>query len=256
MESSQEESNFYFFQQTSHRPGPTKRFRKLPDDLPESLKYAHLHPKVAQLYAQRERDQKAAEQDPFGDGLGKKSLIPNINQAVTHIKNRLDSALSNDEDSQRYLFEDSKASSGNVLQQLAKYLYYYDNIASHVPKSLEYQLMIGWKELTNDVIYVPREWQTSEVKEQYYNSLRQEAHSDDDSDGETKPSKSSEKMASDSKTKQRKSKHTIPEIIEETIPDKPPKRSDSRMSTMSVTKSRLDAKPSGGRLKDPRGSSK
>lgn len=238
-----EEERLFFFQQDSEQPLTKKRYRKLPEDLPEGLKFAHLHPKVAALYAQKEREnQRAAEKDPFGDGLGNKSLLPNINQAVTHIKNRLDSALSNDEDSQRFLFEDTKTTAASVLQQLAKYLYFYDGIASHVPKSLEYQLMSNWKDLTNDVIIVPREWQTTEIRDQYYNSLR-EAQSDDDSDNETKVGKSSEKLESKSKSK-KLNKPTIPDIIEDEFrPDKPAnRRSESRMSTVSISRGKLDVK--------------
>lgn len=238
-----EEERLFFFQQNSEQPLTKKRYRKLPEDLPEGLKFAHLHPKVAALYAQKEREnQRAAEKDPFGDGLGSKSLLPNINQAVTHIKNRLDSALSNDEDSQRFLFEDTKTTAASVLQQLAKYLYFYDGIASHVPKSLEYQLMSNWKDLTNDVIIVPREWQTTEIRDQYYNSLR-DAQSDDDSDNETKVGKSSEKLESKSKSK-KLNKPTIPDIIEDEFrPDKPAnRRSESRMSTVSISRGKLDVK--------------
>ncbi|XP_078341968.1 uncharacterized protein LOC111107827 isoform X2 [Crassostrea virginica] len=238
-----EEDDLFFFHQDSEQPLTKKRYRKLPEDLPEGLKFAHLHPKVAALYAQKEREnQRAAEKDPFGDGLGSKSLLPNINQAVTHIKNRLDSALSNDEDSQRFLFEDTKATAASVLQQLAKYLYFYDGIASHVPKSLEYQLMSNWREMTSDVIIVPREWQTSEIRDQYYNSLR-EALSDDDSDNETKVGKSSEKLESKSKSK-RLNKPSIPDIIEDEFrPDKPAnRRSESRMSTVSISRGKLDVK--------------
>ncbi|XP_062584054.1 uncharacterized protein LOC134245821 isoform X4 [Saccostrea cucullata] len=238
-----EEDRLFFFQQNSEQPLIKKRYRKLPEDLPEGLKFAHLHPKVAALYAQKEREsQRAAEKDPFGDGLGSKSLLPNINQAVTHIKNRLDSALSNDEDSQRFLFEDTKAQAISVLQQLAKYLYFYDDIASHVPKSLEYQLMSNWKDLTSDVIIVPREWQTTEIRDQYYNSLR-EVQSDDDSDNEIKVGKSSEKLDSKSKTK-KLNKLPIPDIIEDEFrPDKPAnRRSESRMSTVSISRGKLDVK--------------
>ncbi|XP_055999633.1 uncharacterized protein LOC125656907 isoform X4 [Ostrea edulis] len=251
-----EEDRLFFFEQCSEQPLIKKRYRKLPEDLPEGLKFAHLHPKVAALYAQKEREsQRAAEKDPFGDGLGSKSLLPNINQAVTHIKNRLDSALSNDEDSQRFLFEDTKASAASILQQLSKYLYFYEGIASHVPKSLEYQLMSSWKELTNDVIIVPREWQTTEIRDQYYNSIR-EAHSDDDSDNEIKMGKSSEKLDSKSKAK-RQHKMPIPDIIEDEFrPDKPAnRRSESRMSTVSISRGRLDVKglaPKG--LREHRGS--
>lgn len=256
------EKEIYFFQQEIRRKVP-KRCRKAPEELPESLRFAHPNPKVAAYLASKNREaqQKLQEQDLYGDGLGKKSLLPNINQTLTNIKNRLDSALSNDEDSQKYLFEDSKSNSYTILQQLARYLYAYDDISNHVPKSLEYQLMSTWKELTNDVIYVPREWQTVEIREQYYNSLRENNSDEEDDDfiaggrssvldkntGQPKP-----------KTKKSSSRLGIPDIVEDDGKQDGkmsiPKRSDSRMSTMSTARTKLDVR---GRVsKDHRGSSK
>lgn len=174
--------DLFFFQQAKFRTTP-KRFRKHPEDLPESLKFAHLNPKVAAYLASKEKQKQ--EEDLFGDGLGKKSLMPEINQAFMSIKNRLDSSLSNDEDSQRYLFEEARVSSGTVLMQLAKIIYNYDDIAGHIPKSLEYQLMCGVKELTTDIIVVHREWQTYAMKEAHAKMMASsaEAHSDDEEVG-------------------------------------------------------------------------
>ncbi|XP_021368106.1 uncharacterized protein LOC110459911 isoform X3 [Mizuhopecten yessoensis] len=243
-----ERSKFFFYDQ-SDQQAPGRRYRKMPEDLPESLKYARLNPKVAAYLASKEREaQKQAEQDPFGDGLGKKSLLPHINSAVTHIKNHLDSSLSNDEGSQKFLFEDTKASSGNILQQLSRYLYFYDDISSHIPRGLEYQLMAQWKDLTNDVIFIPREWQTAEGRDQYLVSLR-EVQSDEDSVelGTDVPIKvtgrsSVDKLEGKSKTKRcsTSNKNAIPEIIKDEVDggDKPIKRSDSRMSNMSVSQNR------------------
>jgi hypothetical protein len=175
------EDEMFFFQQTRFRTAP-KRFRKMPEDLPESLKFAHLNPKVAAYLASKEKQKQ--EEDLFGDGLGKKSLMPDINQAFMSLKNRLDSSLSNDEDSQRYLFEEARVNAGTVLMQLAKIIYFYDDIASLIPKSLEYQLMCGVKELTSDVIMVPREWQTYAMKEAHAKMMASSAAADTLSDDE------------------------------------------------------------------------
>ncbi|XP_071170308.1 uncharacterized protein LOC143062443 isoform X4 [Mytilus galloprovincialis] len=249
------EKEIYFFQQEVKRKIP-KRCRKAPEELPEALRFAHPNPKVAAYLASKNREAlKHQEQDPFGDGLGKKSLLPNINQSVTNIKNRLDSALSNDEDSQKYLFEDTKSTSYTILQQLAKYLYSYDDIADHVPKSLEYQLMSTWKELTNDVIYVQREWQTVEIKEQYFNSLR-DTHSDDEDDDVLGGRTSVLDKSSKPKVKKISNRPLIPEIIEDDSKgdNRMPKRSDSRMSTQSVARSKLEVRAGGRASRDHRGS--
>ena len=170
-------SDLYFYNQWEFRKIP-RRFRKLPEDLPESLRFAHLNPKVAALLANKERIHKQEKEDPFGDGLGQKSLIPDINSAFTNVRNQFDSALSNDEDSQRYLFEEAKFSAQGILEQLSRIIYFYEELYKHIPKSLEYQLMSGYKELTADVTVVPREWQTHEMKMQYAASLQHEGISD------------------------------------------------------------------------------
>ncbi|GFO23230.1 glutamate-rich protein 6, partial [Plakobranchus ocellatus] len=149
----------------------------MPEDLPDSLKYAHLNPKVAAYLASKEKQKQ--EEDMFGDGMGKKSLMPEISQAFNAVKNRLDSSLSNDEDSQRYLFEEARQSAGNTLLHLSRIIYFYDNIATLIPKSLEYQMMSGFSELTSDVQVVTREWQTQAAKEAFLRRLN-EAHSDDE----------------------------------------------------------------------------
>ena len=169
-------SDLYFYNQSEFRK-IQRRYRKLPEDLPESLRFAHLNPKVAALLANKERAQKDKE-DPFGDGLGQKSLLPDINTAFQNVRNQFDSALSNDEDSQRYLFEEAKYSAQGILEQLSKIIYFYEELYKHIPKSLEYQLMSGYSEFTADVTVVPREWQTQEMKEQYAASLQREAASD------------------------------------------------------------------------------
>ncbi|KAL8576948.1 hypothetical protein ACOMHN_024224 [Nucella lapillus] len=173
------DEEFFFFHQAKFRTVP-RRFRKLPEDLPESLKFAHLNPKVAAYLASKEKQKQ--EEDLFGDGLGKKSLMPEINQAFMSIKNRLDSSFSNDEDSQRYLFEEARVMAGTVLMQLAKIIYTYEDIASHIPKSLEYQLMCGVKELTTDVIIVSREWQTYAMKEAHTKMMASMAEGNSDED--------------------------------------------------------------------------
>lgn len=172
--------DLFFFQQKHMRAVP-KRFRKLPEDLPESLKFAHLNPKAAAFLASKEKQKQ--EEDLFGDGLGKKSLMPEISQAFMSIKNRLDSSLSNDEDSQRYLFEEARVNAATVLTQLAKIIYSHEDIASHIPKSLEYSLMCGSKELTADVIIVPREWQTRFMKEAHAKSTAAAIQNGDEGDG-------------------------------------------------------------------------
>ncbi|XP_053377067.1 uncharacterized protein LOC123530542 isoform X4 [Mercenaria mercenaria] len=174
-------SDLYFFEQCETRK-VARRYRKLPEDLPESLRFAHLNPKVAALLASKERGQKVDSEDPFGDGLGKKSLLPDINAAFQNVRNQFDSALSNDEDSQRYLFEEAKLSASAILRQLAQIIYFYEDLHKLIPKSLEYHLMSGYAEFTNDIVVVPREWQTQEMKEQFLAKQQQELNVNSEED--------------------------------------------------------------------------
>ncbi|ESP04590.1 hypothetical protein LOTGIDRAFT_170681 [Lottia gigantea] len=158
----------FFYEQKSLRERP-KRCRKLPEELPESLKFAHLNPKVAALLANKERQQKQEELNNLAN-LEKHGV--DIGNTFQHLKNQFDSVFVQDEDSQRFLFESAKGSSGTILEQLSQLLWIFKDVLSPnlIPKSLEYQLMMSYKELTADVIYLPRDWQTVAIREQFLKS--------------------------------------------------------------------------------------
>lgn len=247
-------SDLYFYEQCETRKIP-RRYRKLPEELPESLRFAHLNPKVAALLASKERAQRVDSEDPFGDGLGKKSLLPDINAAFQNVRNQFDLALSNDEDSQRYLFEEAKLSATTILHQLAQIIYRYEDLYKLIPKSLEYHLMSGYTEFTTDIVVVPREWQTQEMKEQYTAKLQQQENAvseEDYSDNEymTGLSKSrvgTDRSGSDLKTViTKRSRPKLGAIGDSDEGDFLPKtesragrRTDSRMSSISFYKQHL-----------------
>lgn len=162
----------FFFKQKRFRQ-PPKRYRKLPEELPQCLRFAHLNPKVAAFLANKEKVQRQTDE---ADGLVKTSLLPEITQSFHHVRGRIDSLLENDEDSQRYLYEEARLSAASVLSQLAKYIYNLQDISSCIPKSLEYLLMMGWKEMTADIVPVPREWQTATMRETYPPTHSSEEH--------------------------------------------------------------------------------
>lgn len=237
-------SDLYFFEQCETRK-ILRRYRKMPEELPESLRFAHLNPKVAALLASKERNAKVDSEDPFGDGMGKKSLLPDINAAFTNVRNQFDSALNNDEDSQRYLFEEAKLSASNILHQLAQIIYRYEDLCKFVPRSLEYHLMSGFHELISDVVVVPREWQTQEMKDQYTAKLQQENlpseedGSDNEMTGRSKSRMGTDRTSSDLKSNLKRSKAQMGSI--ETVNEldlknesRQGKRSESRLSTTSA----------------------
>ncbi|XP_064604787.1 LOW QUALITY PROTEIN: uncharacterized protein C3orf20 homolog [Liolophura sinensis] len=181
----------FFFKQKRFRQ-PPKRYRKLPEELPQSLRFAHLNPKVAAFLANKEKVQRQTDE---ADGLVKTSLLPEITQSFHHVRGRIDSLLENDEDSQRYLYEEARLSAASVLSQLAKYIYTLQEISSCIPKSLEYLLMMGWKEMTADITPVPREWQTATMRETYPPTHSSEEHA---GSNEEEPTADRSRQTSDS----------------------------------------------------------
>ena len=161
----EEESKLFFYQQTKCRK-PAKRYRKTPDELPQDLRYAHLNPKLAAYFASKEKDQAVKVDDDFDDGLGKNSLLPDINTKVHLIRSSLDHLLP-EEDSQRILFDETKNRAESLLVTLAKLLVLIENRKHKllIPGYLEYYLQCSFRELTADVVVFPREWQCPENRE-------------------------------------------------------------------------------------------
>ncbi len=163
-------ANTFFFEQTVYKR-PTKRFKKQPDDLPQELRFAHLNPRVAAYLANKEKE-KVEELDEI---VNKKSLLPQITETVNLIRHQLNSTLSNDENSQRFILEQAKLGALALLPLLGKVLNLYQsyrqdkrrNVSVTLPRSLEFQLLSTHRELTADVHIVPREWQLPSNREEY-----------------------------------------------------------------------------------------
>lgn len=237
----------YFYQQQSTKT-IEKRYRKLPEDLPESLRFAHLNPKVAALLASKERQQKQDEE--VRTDTGKKGILSEANMLLPQSRTRIESLVSNEEDSQRYLFEVTKASAALVLQQLAGFLYSFENIVSIVPKSLEYHLITSFKDLIAGVEILPREWQTFEAKELFYSQVKDTPSDDESNEGDGRNVKPGKENVVEQLKKPKRSVGSKAGQSEQSEDEKemkqlaPPKRSDSRLSVMSPTKSKLDVRAS------------
>ncbi|KAL5013330.1 hypothetical protein ScPMuIL_007600 [Solemya velum] len=237
----------YFYEQEVKKTNE-KRYRKLPEDLPESLRFAHLNPKVAAYLASKERQQK--QDEDVRTDTGKKGILAEANLLLPQARTRIGSSLSNEEDSQKYLFEVTRASAASVLQQLACFLYSYENLVSIVPKSLEYQLMTSFKDLTADVVILPREWQTVEAKESYYSQVKESPSEDESNDGDGRSVKPGKENSVEQPKKVKRSVGSKAGQSEQSEDEKeikqhaPLKRSDSRMSIMSPSKSKLDVRGS------------
>ncbi len=165
----------FFFEQQGRRPVP-KRRKKQPDELPHDLRFAHLNPRVAAYLANKEKEQQAEQRQqtpPPLDAFGKPSLLPQISQTVSLIRQGLDSILSTDEDTQRALYQQARTGAGDLLHQLARYLYLFQRRKPVLPGSLGYQLTCGWRELSAfAVLTTTREWQIPENKELYAQTMR------------------------------------------------------------------------------------
>lgn len=165
----QNETESFFFEQTSDRKRERRR-KKSPEELPQDLRFAHLNPRVAAFLANKEKEN--SKEDGFDDGLGNKSLLPQINQTVSMLRQKLDSFL-NEQDSQRYHFEEQKLSADGILLQLGRQLYYFEGTQPSIPRSLEHELMSQYKDLVNAAQHVHRDWQLLSNKEAYMKKLAQ-----------------------------------------------------------------------------------
>ncbi|WAR25904.1 CC020-like protein [Mya arenaria] len=111
--------------------------------------------------------------------------------------------------------------------------------------------MSGYNEFTSDVVVVPREWQTQEMKDQYNAKLQQETlqSEEDVSDteaptGRTKSRMGTDRSSSDLKSNLRRSKALMGSIetvneLDLKMESRQGKRSDSRMSATSVMRQHL-----------------
>ena len=167
----------YFYEQTSFRKTP-KRYRKTPEELPHSLRFAHLNPKVAAYLANKEKEDKLLidEQDvEDGSGDGKQSLLPQIHARVNLIRLGLEGAQSGaGEDNSQNGFNEAKLSALSLLHQLTRCLYSF-NKAPRLPYSLHHQLQLGYPEFTAEVEYQKREWQTDIAQQQWLQSQNQKS---------------------------------------------------------------------------------
>ena len=178
-------SDVYFLEQTTYRHIP-RRFKKQPEELPQELRFAHLNPRVAAYLQSKEKDEGEEQTAQFST---KKSLLPQINDTFNLIRHQLDSALPNDEDSQRCLFNQARTNAENVLVQLTKLLNFirlsFQRV--NVPRSLETSLLSTYPELVENVQFsmVPREWQIPSNREEYLNKIireREKLNSEDSRD--------------------------------------------------------------------------
>ena len=164
------ETETFFFKQRRVRKTP-KRFRKRPEDLPQEVRYAHLNPRVANYLATKEKDAKSTDVQDLDDGLGNKSLLPQITHSVSLIRQRLDTLMTHDEDSQRRVFEEARSSAENLLFSLSSILYRFRGVRIELGKTLGDRLTNTYKDLIAEARFVAREWQSPVNRDAYLQHL-------------------------------------------------------------------------------------
>ncbi|XP_022109062.1 uncharacterized protein LOC110989186 [Acanthaster planci] len=142
-----------------------KRRRKHPDELPRSLRFANLNPRLAAFLSSQERqkNKKAlegeggeegqdAEDDRGADGLLKHG----------HARRGSLDSLDEGEYSQRQMYHEAVVAAPTLLVQLTKILYLFENEQLDLPRELVNYLQSSYRDLTAEVQYTRYEWQCPE----------------------------------------------------------------------------------------------
>ncbi|XP_038045416.1 uncharacterized protein LOC119719994 [Patiria miniata] len=141
-----------------------KRRRKHPDELPRSLRFANLNPRLAAFLSSQERQKNKKAQE--GEGGGEEGGGEDGKGADGFLKRHgrrgsLDS-LDEGEYSQRQMYHEAVVAAPTLLVQLAKILYLFENEQLDLPRELVNYLQSGYRELMTEVQYTRYEWQCPE----------------------------------------------------------------------------------------------
>lgn len=145
----------YFFDQPCPRRGLGRRRRKDSEDIYDGLK-------LNSSYLQYNHHGSYQSSD-FGSS---RSLLPEIKQAVSLLKQQLDGLFGDQEYNQRLLFEEALLTAPELLTRLEMYLNMFTEVKPSLPVSLEHDLMSGWQELIANVKYTVREWQCLSMQDE------------------------------------------------------------------------------------------
>lgn len=203
-----------------------KRHRKLPDELPRSLRFANLPPTLAAFLTSQERQKQrggGGEYDDFGELFGDddpdgRPNLPNLNtdaQLFRRLRRRGsdDSLLSFEgEYSQKQHYHEAVSLAPTLLVQLKSILYLFENEHLDLPRELVNDLDGHHKDLTKQVQYGTYKWQCpgnilKELQEQQEAKEALEAAEEEGDDGEG--GKDNGEKADGEKTAKRKRKKKL-----------------------------------------------
>lgn len=225
-------SNLYFFDQKllgRHK----KRLKKTPEELPQSLRFAHLNPRIAAFLRQQEKarvrggeggDHTPKEGEGVIDGVNVINLrdlkggigkaeglyLPDIkdgNFSLPLLKSGYFDSNSNDgeEFTQRHLYQEANFTAPMLLTHLARILYLFHNEHLDLPRELVNLLLSSWQELISEAQYVTREWQSQAYQEKAMNKLEEEEREKErEKEQKERENKEAENEEADKKKKRKK----------------------------------------------------
>lgn len=141
-----------------------KRRRKHPDELPRSLRFANLNPRLAAFLSSQERQKNKKAQEGDGGDDGQDGQDGNAADGFTkHLRRRgsLDS-LEDGDYSQRQMYHEAVVAAPTLLVQLSKILYLFEKEHLDLSRELVNDLQSSYKGLTSEVQYTKYEWQCPE----------------------------------------------------------------------------------------------
>ncbi|XP_033120343.1 uncharacterized protein LOC117119619 [Anneissia japonica] len=178
----------YFFDQKIQRK-PKKRSRKHPDELPRSLRFANLNPRLAAFLSQQDKQQRSKKQDGDCDGntprdeechsgddqtKTKASILPDIHGSESlfrrmsmlrglHGGSLEDAAFEFEGDfSQKQFYKEAVVAAPGLLLHLARILYLFENEHLDLPREVMNEMLHSFKDLIKEAQYTKREWQCQE----------------------------------------------------------------------------------------------
>ncbi|XP_077867633.1 uncharacterized protein LOC102801331 [Saccoglossus kowalevskii] len=229
-------SNLFFFDQTGIRKR-AKRQKKTPDELPQSLRFAHLNPRIAAFLRQQERARaRAGEGDDhtpregdgsnptadganiinlrdlkagIGIGRGDGFFLPDIKDgsfSLPLLRTGYFDNNSNDgeEFTQRHLYQEAIFAAPMLLIQLGRILYLFRNEHLDLPRELVNLLLNSWIELISETQYTTREWQSQAYQEKAMNKIEEEEREKEQKDKEIKEAAEAEEAEKEKKKKKKK----------------------------------------------------
>lgn len=164
----------FFYNQTTFRKIERRR-KKTQAELPDDLKYSHLHPKLAALMSKESVGKEDSLADASASSLDHNSsssgMLPELSDAFTKLRKQIDKLLSADEAVYYRLFIDNVEKAPGLLASLARYLYLWVGIKVEIPRSLEHNLSCSYEDFIGEVLVPKKEWQILDNKEKYLKEI-------------------------------------------------------------------------------------